>query len=240
MALKEIHFKSIDSTSTYAKIHSEDFDPSAITCIYADEQTAGHGRFNRPWVSPKGVNIYATFHFKLPAQNLHLSSLAQVMTTSMAKVLIDEGLSPAIKWPNDIRLNGKKMCGVLCELIFQGDQVTALLGIGVNVNMQRADLEKINQDATSLSEATQKNWDRNSLLKKLQKQFQTDLTQFKQDGFTSFLPLFESLLCHKNQEIKSFDGKKEWVGLYDSINPDGSLNIRLSDRTIHTLYTLFD
>ena len=99
--MHEIHFESIDSTNTYAKTHGNEFPLGQITCITADEQTAGHGRFNRPWSSPKGVNIYASFYFRLPKNTKHLTSLAQVMTASIATVLTN--LNPKIKWPNDIQ-----------------------------------------------------------------------------------------------------------------------------------------
>jgi len=233
--MHEIHFESIDSTSTYAKTYGNAFPSDQITCITADEQTAGHGRFNRPWASPKGVNIYASFYFRLPQNTKHLTSLAQVMTSSMAAVLTH--LNPKIKWPNDIQLNGKKVCGVLCELTFQGEEVIAILGVGVNVNMEMSDLQKIDKPATSLKAVTGHTWDQAELLKKLQKQFENDLEKFKKEGFDPFHDFFERSLCYKGEEIRCFDGKKEWVGTYHSLNEDGGLNIRLPDQTIHTIYT---
>ena len=92
-----IHLETIDSTQAYAKRNSSSFPPNQITCITAEEQTAGRGRFQRTWQSPKGVNIYATFYFQLPSKTPHLTSLAQVMAFSFATVLRHEGLQPKIK-----------------------------------------------------------------------------------------------------------------------------------------------
>lgn len=235
MELKDIHLKSINSTNDYAKTHCSQFSPAQITCITAEEQTAGYGRMQRRWYSPKGENIYATFYFQLPLQSLHLMSLGQIMTLSLSMVLLKEGLFPKIKWPNDIQLNGKKMAGVLCETRFHSDHIDIFLGIGVNVNMDAEQLSHIDQPATSLSIETNQPWNCGSLLKKLQKQFLIDLQKFKKEGFTPFHSQFENLLAYKGQTIRCFDGKKEWVGICHSITNDGQLNLYLPNKEIHTI-----
>ncbi len=169
--IHEIHLDTIDSTNTYAKKHCQSFAPDKITCVTAEEQTAGRGRFQRNWVSPRGVNLYATFYFRLPVNALHLISLGQVMTYSFASVLLHEGLHPKIKWPNDILLNEKKVSGVLCETTFHQNYVDLFLGIGINVNMDAETVSKIDKPATSLKIETGRVWDKQALLKKLEKQF---------------------------------------------------------------------
>jgi BirA family biotin operon repressor/biotin-[acetyl-CoA-carboxylase] ligase len=146
-----------------------------MTCIVANEQTAGRGTFKKRWVSPPGVNIYATFHFQLPRDDPRIPTLAILMAKSLATVLTKEGLSPVIKWPNDLLLNGKKLSGVLCETEFHEDVVELFLGVGINVNLERQETEQIDQPATSLLIETGRNWDREELLEKLQRQFLLDL-----------------------------------------------------------------
>ena len=138
----EIHLDTIDSTNTYAKRECHRFAPDQITCITAEMQTAGRGRFQRKWLSPKGVNLYTTFYFRLPPQTLHLTSLAQVMAFTLASLLIEEKLHPKIKWPNDLMLNGKKIGGILCETTFHPDFIDIFLGVGLNVNMEKENLLK--------------------------------------------------------------------------------------------------
>jgi BirA family transcriptional regulator, biotin operon repressor / biotin---[acetyl-CoA-carboxylase] ligase len=235
MEIKDIHLESVDSTNLYAKSHCNQFDPNQLTCITAEEQTAGRGRMQRHWHSPKGQNIYATFYFRLPLHALHLISLSQIMTLSLSLILIKEGLAPKIKWPNDVQLNGKKMAGILCETQFCSDHIDIFLGIGINVNMTTEQISQIDQPATSLFIETNQTWDRAALLKKLQKQFLTDLQKFKKEGFTPFHSQFENLLAYKGQSIRCFDGKKEWVGICHSITNDGQLNIYLPNKEIHTV-----
>lgn len=235
MKIAEIHFDSIDSTFSYAKREYASFASDQITCIIADEQTAGRGRFQRKWISPPGVNIYATYYFRLHNPVLHLGSLAEVMSYSFASVLIAEGLHPKIKWPNDVQLNGKKVSGVLCETIFHQPFVHIFLGIGINVNMEQLDLQRIDQPATSLRHETGRAWDRTALLKQLQTRFAADLERFKKEGFAPFHSPVENLLAHKGDTIHCFDGKKEWVGICHSLTNDGRLNLYLPDGTMHAI-----
>ncbi len=228
-----IHLAQTDSTNTYAKRHVHTFAPDKITCISAEEQTAGRGRFQRSWHSPKNVNLYLTFYFRLPLNTLHLISLAQVMTYSFANILLQEGLHPKIKWPNDVQLNGKKVSGVLCETSFQEKFAEIFLGIGINVNMEN--FSQIDKPATSLKVETGRTWDKETLLKKLQKEFSTNLERFRKEGFTPFHSQFENLLAYKGQQIRCFDGKKEWSGICHSLTNDGQLNLYLPDKSIHTV-----
>ncbi len=234
--MDEIHLDLIDSTNTYARQHAKSFDQKKITCIVADEQTAGLGRFQRKWISPKGVNLYVTFYFRLPINTLHLVSLGQVMAASLASVLIQEGFHPKIKWPNDVQLSGKKLAGILCETAFSEKMVDVFLGIGINVNMEIDDLDQIDQPATSLKTETGRIWDRKVFLEKLKKQFLSDLSRFKQEGFAPFRAIFDHLLAYKGQQIRCFDGKKVWEGICHSLTNDGQLNILLPDKSIHAIY----
>ncbi len=235
MEIIDIHLDSVDSTNDYSKLHVGEFAPDKLICVYAEEQTAGHGRQNHTWHSPRSQNIYATFSFRLPIHTLHLISLGQVMTLSLAMVFLKEGLHPKVKWPNDLHIDNKKIAGVLCETQFHQTHIDIILGIGVNVNMEHAPFALINQPATSLFAETGRLWDRNALLKKLQKQFLADLQKFKKEGFTPFHSQFENLLAYKGQTIRCFDGKKEWVGICHSVTNDGQLNLYLPNKEIHTI-----
>lgn len=184
--MNEIFLKGIDSTNTYAKKHCSTFSPNAITCIVAEEQTAGRGQFERKWVSPPGVNIYATFYFQLSVTCSEINRLAQLLTLSIATVLNAAGVVIKIKWPNDILIQNKKIAGVLCETTPQKDHMDVFCGFGLNVNSEEAMFQNIDQPATSLKLATNKTWDRGELLKKIQNQFASDLGAFKQWGFAQF------------------------------------------------------
>lgn len=234
MELVEIRIDTVDSTQTYAKKHFPEFEKGKITCILAEEQTAGRGRFSRSWHSPKGANLYATFVFAL-ASPMHLGSIGQVMALSLAAVLLQEELHPRVKWPNDVLLGGKKLAGVLAETQMMAGGVAVFLGIGINVNLDAAELKKIEKPATSLKVETGRDWNRDMLFKKLCHQFVLDLDKFKRKGFELFHHQFENLMAFKGKTIHCFDGKKEWVGICHSLTNDGQLNLFLPDHTIHTV-----
>lgn len=237
MEVIDIQLDTVDSTQTYAQQNQSDFDAKKITCISAEEQTKGRGRFKREWRSPKGVNLYTTFYFQLPSKTKHIGSLCQIMTCSFANVLIKEGICPKIKWPNDIQLSGKKLSGTLCETSSKNDTVDIFLGIGINVNMSIEDLSQIDQPATSLKAETNKEWDRKDLLEKLKKQFASDLDKFIKDGFTPFHSQFENLLAYIGDTVECFDGEKKWTGVCHSITNEGQLNLYLPNGEIKTLQT---
>jgi BirA family transcriptional regulator, biotin operon repressor / biotin---[acetyl-CoA-carboxylase] ligase len=237
MEITEIHFDSIDSTNAYAKREYASFSPKKMTVVSADEQTAGYGRYQRKWISPKEVNLYATFCFQLPLKTMHLGSLAQILSLTFASILIEQGLSPKIKWPNDVQLDYKKVSGVLCETVFEKSYIQILLGIGININMEKGALEEIDQPATSLKNATDRPWDIRALLKKLETRFLSDLGRFKKEGFAPFHDEVENLLAYKGEKICCFDGQKKWVGICHSISPEGFLNLALPDGTIHAIHS---
>jgi BirA family biotin operon repressor/biotin-[acetyl-CoA-carboxylase] ligase len=144
-------------------------------------------------------------------------------------------LAPNIKRPNDVQLSGKKVSGVLCETEFHKETVSVFLGVGINVNMELPDLKQIDQPATSLKMESGKVWDRSTLLTKLQTQFAQDLARFKKEGFAPFHSLFETLLAHKGQTIRCFDGKQSWEGLCHSLTPERQLNLLMPDQSMHVV-----
>ena len=116
----------------------------------AEEQSAGRGRLGRSWVSPPGQNLYLTVLVRPTLSQLRYLAIVAPLAVCHA---IEEttGLPPRIKWPNDVLLEGKKVCGVLLESELTGDAVQhALIGIGINVNLDVAAHEEIRDVATSL------------------------------------------------------------------------------------------
>lgn len=179
MEIVEIHLQSVDSTNTYAKTHGIHFAKDKITCITAEEQTGGKGQFQRKWISPPNVNLYATFYFHLPLNTPHLTEQSLILAKSIKKVLEQLGMHATMKWPNDVLIGGKKIAGVLCETEFHKTHIEVILGFGLNVNMEIEDLAKIDQPATSLKNETGKIWDKRKILREIQKQWVLDIQFFK-------------------------------------------------------------
>ncbi len=233
MKIHYIHLDTIDSTNNWTKSHLEELSP--FTCVTAQEQTAGRGRFQRHWVSPRGENIYATLYFTVPLGSGYLCNLGQLMAFACAKVLRGIGFQAQIKWPNDILIQGKKIAGVLTETVTQGDNIGVIIGIGINVNMPSESLDSIDQPATSLFHLSKKKWDLTELIELLMTHFLLDLELLKKSGFAAFQAPFENILAYKGEHITCRDGAQTIQGICHAITPDGRLQLLLPSGEIKTL-----
>ena len=150
MAENCIYLESVDSTNNYAKRIAEDGTPSG-TLVVADEQTGGKGRRGRSWSTPKGSNIAMTLLLRPRFRPEHASRMtllaAMAVTCGIRRVT---GLDAGIKWPNDVVVNGHKVCGILTEMNTEVDYINyVVIGIGINVN-QKEFPEEIREIAGSL------------------------------------------------------------------------------------------
>ncbi len=233
MDVAYFHFDSIDSTNNWAKQNAHLFQPDQLVLITADEQTAGRGRFKRTWVSPAQQNIYATFCFFVDAKRKDLGNIPQVLALSCLEMLEFYHFNPTLRWPNDLLLEGKKVAGILCETTMIEDRLCFIAGIGVNVNMTLTYLEEIDRPATSMQIEQGRPFNHLEVLKRLEETFMRDLKTFFKKGFEPFLPLFrEKMVLPKNKLLHFHDNLTLWEGYFDSINEDGSLNIKLPDGEI--------
>jgi len=225
MKIETIALSLVDSTQLWAKKHIET-KPDKIICVTADEQTKGIGRQGRSWYSPKGMNIYATFCFQLLDQN-KAPTISLLMCISCAKMLQQYGFSPMIKWPNDLQLSNKKVAGVLTEVVFQKQTIDLFCGIGLNVNLDKKNLLRIDQAATSLKEEKQQVFNCQELLEKLQLQFAQDLKTLMEQGLASFLEYYESLLVWKGTTVCCQLAEKKIIGTIEKITDQGQLQLIL-------------
>lgn len=233
MDVTYFHFESIDSTNNWAKLNARSFPQGQIVLITADAQTAGRGRFKRTWVSPAQQNIYATFCFFVPTMRKDLGNIPQVLALSCLEMLEYYHFNPVLRWPNDILLGGKKVAGILCETTMEGDRLCFIAGIGINVNMSLTYIEEIDRPATSMHIEQGRSFNHLEVLKRLEEIFVRNLKVFLQTGFAPFLPLFrEKMGLPQNKLLHFHDNLKLWEGYFDSINDDGSLNLRLPNGEI--------
>ena len=133
--------------------------------VFAEEQTAGRGRFNRAWVSPPGVNLSFSVLFRPDKQKLPYINMAAALAVCDAAADL-AGLATTIKWPNDVRVDGKKLSGILVESDVIGNEIDhAVVGIGVNVNLDAERYPEIADIATSLMAECAREFDRSSALR---------------------------------------------------------------------------
>lgn len=202
------------------------------TVVVAETQTAGRGRFGRNWVSPGG-NIYMSVIFRPTLDALpFLSLLAGVATAQTIRKTT--GLSPKIKWPNDVILHGKKVSGILVESVMEGGAVCyAVLGIGLNVALDPSQSEETSGIATSLEAATGKPLAREEVLRQLLQDLDSLYLRLCQ-GQTPLEP-WRAMLETLGQRVQVTWRNETYSGLAESIDPLGNLQLRLEDGQLITM-----
>ena len=180
MEIIHFHFERLVSTNDWAKEQINTFDPKTLTVITADKQTKGRGRYGREWISPEKCNLTASFCLFLEENG------GVPMTHLLVQLLEKRGLKPQIKWPNDLLIAGKKIAGILCETIPLSDQFGLIVGIGLNINMDRKALKAITQPATSIFIETGERGDIQETLRELEEHFATSLETYLKEGFAPF------------------------------------------------------
>jgi BirA family biotin operon repressor/biotin-[acetyl-CoA-carboxylase] ligase len=192
-----IYFSKIDSTNIKAKeLAQKDVENGSI--VIAEIQTIGSGRFNRKWASPKG-GLWFTLILRPSLPPTEAPKITQIAAASIYKTLIDFNIPTTIKWPNDILLDNKKLCGILAEMKCDMDSVHYLvLGIGMNINIDEDDFdEEIKATATSLKAKYNKQFNRNKILA----QFLNHFEKLYND-FVDNLNLSETIsICRKHSNI---------------------------------------
>lgn len=148
-----VYLDSVSSTMDEARRIAETGEPEG-TVVVAEEQTAARGRFNRAWISPPGVNVvFSVLLRPSPAQLPHVNMAAALAVSKTVEHFT--GLVPSTKWPNDVRLRGRKISGILVEAAMQGtDAAHAVVGIGINVNFDTSYSKEISSTATSMMTET--------------------------------------------------------------------------------------
>jgi BirA family biotin operon repressor/biotin-[acetyl-CoA-carboxylase] ligase len=223
-----IYYPSLTSTMEVAKREAQQGAAEGTTII-ADEQTAGKGRMKRLWLSPRGSIALSVILYPDVA---YLPSL--VMLASLAVVHSIEavtGLKAQVKWPNDVLINGKKVCGILVESELRRDIVNyAIVGIGVNVNLRLADFPEILSIATSLSDELGREVSPLELIRRL-------LVEIERLYLA--LPVGESIyeewrdrLVTLGRRVSVNWGTTSYEGIAESVASDGSLLLRHSDGSL--------
>lgn len=216
------------------------------TVVVADGQSAGKGRRGRNWNSPAGCNLYFTLLLRPDFSPDKASMLTLVMALSVIQALEKQTGSKmdfAIKWPNDIVVNGKKICGILTEMTLNKNVIESLvIGVGVNVN-QKEFPKELADTATSL--LIEKNHtdamfiipDVAILLNDILDTFDHNYGLFLERMDLSLLKeLYEAHLANRNKEVRVLEPSGAYEGIALGINEQGELIVRTPDGNIRMIY----
>jgi len=230
-----LQFDKLDSTNTYAKQNIDMLEDKTI--VSTNVQTSGYGRFTRSWVDLGTENIYMTFVLK-PSDSLSEkhANLTQYLSVTLCKQLETLGLCPQIKWPNDVLLKGKKVCGILAETVVKGGKLKGIaLGIGVNLNASAQSLDEIDRPATSVNLEIGHDINKQEFMQKLVEGFFVNYDEFLEKGFIYIKEDYEKRAMFLNKAIKVsvFDKIKE--GEFAGFGDDGTLILRTSEGQIENV-----
>ena len=228
-------FENIGSTNNYIKEHADEFADG--TLVVSEEQKSGRGRLGREWTSPSGKGIWMSLLLKPEISPQNAPQITQIAAAALVETINDlYGLEAKVKWPNDIVVNGRKVCGILTEMDAELGSVSYIvLGIGINANIDVFDGELADK-ATSLKIEIGEAVDRKKLLFHFLNCLERLLNPFFEDED------FEKALniCRKHSAVI---GKKIWIKeknisvevLATGINDSGELVVQYEDGSEKTI-----
>jgi BirA family biotin operon repressor/biotin-[acetyl-CoA-carboxylase] ligase len=214
------------------------------TAVIADKQTSGKGRLGRKWISPAGMNLYISVLFRpsIPASESPL--LTFLASIALVETIKKTGIrNTAIKWPNDVQIDGKKVAGVLTEMEPRGDRVGYIVvGIGVNINMTREEIRREMGEtakyATSLKESLGHDVDRakftGDLLLELESWYQT----FNKRGKSSIIKEWTERWGGRDKRVRVVqENGSVTEGTAAGIDGEGHLLLKKEDGSIVKIIT---
>ena len=232
------YFDSVTSTNTYAKKAAEESFKDG-TVIIADEQTAGRGRLGRHWVSTKGKGIWMSILLKPEIQPVDAPKLTIVAALAIAKALQSCcQLEARIKWPNDIVVGSKKLCGILTEMSAEADEIKyVIIGIGINANLELDDFgSEVSNTATSISIESDRTVSRKALVASVLYEFEEVYKVFIRDGsIKHFLDEYKSKSAVLGKEVRLISKKEEIIGSAVDISEKGHLVVKLADGSLREI-----
>jgi BirA family biotin operon repressor/biotin-[acetyl-CoA-carboxylase] ligase len=237
MGKELIYFESTNSTNLQASLLGKKGCENG-TLVITDRQTQGKGRVGREWISPSNSNLYFSILLRPSIAPQMASWIPLVAGVALAKgINAYTGLSPRIKWPNDLLINEKKAGGILIELHIEGDKISHLvLGIGINVNMTHFP-EEIAPIATSLKKELGHPIHREPLLAQLLEELEKELEGFYQAGPDKTARDWKALSDTIGKEVSVTLGNQTIKGKAVDLDPHGGLILKKSDGTITTILT---
>jgi len=209
------------------------------TVVVAETQISGRGRLDREWISPKGglwFSVILRPELK-PAEAVVLVFVAGLAVAEVLRELY--GLRVETKWPNDVLVNGRKVCGILTEMNTTGEKVNyAMVGVGVNVNFDVAKVfpEELRKVATSLENMLGRKVRLEELFRALLEKLENIYGLFLEKGFGPVLGKWKTYAGFLGCQVEVASGTEKWVGLALDVENDGALVMRLEDGTVKHVF----
>ncbi|HBK55487.1 MAG TPA: biotin--[acetyl-CoA-carboxylase] ligase [Xanthomonadales bacterium] len=204
--------------------------------LLAESQTAGRGRQGRRWHSPPGGNLYLSLRHGFRRPLTALAGLPLAVAVAVAEALAGLGIEDvALKWPNDLLRNERKLGGILIESTAAASgPATMVIGIGLNIAMPDSGAE-IDRPWTDLRDALPAPIDRNPIAAAVIAGLIEALPLFDRDGLTPFLPAWHTRDVLRGRVVEASDGDRQLAGVSEGVADDGALILR-TERGVFRLY----
>lgn len=234
---KVVYYDETDSTNNQAKAYGEKGEAHG-TLFVADMQASGKGRRGRVWVSPAGSSIYMTILLHPDVLPTKAPQLTLVMAMAVAEGIRKvTGLETKIKWPNDIIVHGRKVCGILTEMSTEIDYINyVVIGVGINVN-QETFPEEIRDTATSLKIETGSSVRRSVLIATIMECFEQFYEVFMTtEDLSGLQERYNAMLVNLGREVRVLEPGNEYEAHALGINRTGELIVRTVDGQEKEIY----
>ena len=232
---KTVHFaRETDSTNLWIKRLAKE-GASEGTLALAEFQSAGRGRLGRSWEVPEGTSVMMSILLRPKFEPQYAPTLTLVMGMAVAKAVKSLGFDVSIKWPNDVVVSHKKICGILTEMGVRDGKIDyAVIGVGINVNIKEFP-EEMADKATSLYLESGKEFDRSQIPGLVMEAFEEYYEKFAATCDLSGLKEeYESILANYNQPVRVL-AKEPYEGVARGITDGGELLVEKTDGTIATV-----
>ena len=229
---KTVHFaRKTDSTNLWIKRLAKEGAPEG-TLALAEFQSAGRGRLGRSWEVPEGTSVMMSILLRPKFEPQYAPTLTLVMGMAVAKAVKNLGFDVSIKWPNDVVVSRKKICGILTEMGVRDGKIDyAVIGVGINVNIREFP-EEMADKATSLYLESGKEFDRSQIPGLVMEAFEEYYEKFAATCDLSGLKEeYESILANYNQPVRVL-AKEPYEGVARGITDGGELLVEKTDGTI--------
>ena len=229
---KTVHFaRETDSTNLWIKRLAKE-GASEGTLALAEFQSAGRGRLGRSWEVPEGTSVMMSILLRPKFEPQYAPTLTLVMGMAVAKAVKKLGFDVSIKWPNDVVVSHKKICGILTEMGVRDGKIDyAVIGVGINVNIKEFP-EEMADKATSLYLESGKEFDRSQIPGLVMEAFEEYYEKFAATCDLSGLKEeYESILANYNQPVRVL-AKEPYEGVARGITDGGELLVEKTDGTI--------
>jgi len=235
---KHVYFyEKVDSTNEIVKKLAAEGLPEG-TAVIAEQQLRGKGRIGRSWFAPSGVGIWFSLLLR-PSIKPHLAPQLSLVCAAAVCLAIRRftGLDVTIKWPNDLLIERKKVCGILTELSAEIDMINYIVvGIGINVNQKETDFSsEIKDTATSLSEIAGHKFRRVELLREILIEIERTYLEYLTSGFSGVLAQWRALCSTLGQEVSVISTGEDYSGIAEDINEHGHLLVRMANRELRAV-----